>query len=172
MFALQMDSFLKLGENKKLIQYRIHTHTVADDDIVDVKDTVHISRSVTGRLKTMTPELEQFICRLHLDEGLDRYQIAKQLKINYETVRKVLGKHKLNPERANPMTEADISKAIEMFTDHGMSATRIAHKLGWSPQTICNHLHKAGVMARLTQAQVAQAQRNVERQSNALQLVK
>lgn len=168
MFVLQMDSFLKLGEERKLIQYRLHTQTV--DDIVEVVDKPHINRAVTGRLRSMSPELEKYICRLHVENGLDRYQIAKELSINYDTVRKVMGKHGLNPKPKRPMSEEDVQRAIEMFTEHEMSASRIAHKLGWSVQTVCNHLHKAGVMARLTSAEVYR--QNVERQSNSLRLVK
>lgn len=168
MFVLQMDSFLKLGEEKKLIQYRLHTQMV--DDIVEVVDKPHINRAVTGRLRSMSLELEKYICRLHVENGLDRYQIAKELNINYDTVRKVLGKHGLNPKPKQPMTEADVHEAVEMFTKHEMSASCIAHKLGWSVQTVCNHLHKVGVMARLTSAEVHK--QNVERQSNSLRLAR
>jgi hypothetical protein len=164
-FNVLIHSLLELGERKGLIKFRIHT--VADDDIVE-GGAPEILRDSAGRLKSLTPEIETYICKLHLESGYDAHDISRELRINADTARKILGKHGFNNKRMVKMDEDQIHEAIRMYTEDKLSAMSISKKMGRSPSTICKHLQAAGVMTRLTPAQVSG--KNIER-SNVRRLV-
>jgi len=166
---MQIQAFLELGQQQKIIRYRLHTATTDDDRIVDTDEAPPVIERAGSRLKKVTPEIETYICKLHIEKGMDRYEIAKELRIHPETVRKIHGKFGLNKELRKPMDDDDIKEAIRLWTEEQLTATAIGKKLGWSTQTIAKHLQHAGVMARLTPEEVKE--KNRDRQSRALRLV-
>ncbi len=165
-FNILITSLLELGERKGLVKYRLHARS--DDDIIARDEIPDIPRDSAGRVKSITPEIETYICRLHIEHGWNAYDISRELRINDTTARKVLGKYGLNNKHQIPMSEDQIQEAIRLYTVEKLSGTAIAKKMERSQSTISKHLQAAGVMTRLTPAQVAH--KNVER-SNVRRLV-
>ena len=75
------------------------------------------------------------------------YSLARQYNVRREAISKLLRRSGVTIRKLRTISEAQVDEAVQLYAT-GLSAARIADRLGFDQATIHNHLKKRGVTMR------------------------
>lgn len=150
MFNLQIESFLEVGKKLGRIEYRMIVRTSIDDDVIASdpdKPEIEYKRHGTSSLReavVMTPEVENYMVKLHVERGFSPIHVARIIKCHVATVERLLRRKGVLPsQRLNQEQKIEF---VRLYVEDGWSANKIANHFKVAKGTVGRTLVRAGVI--------------------------